>query len=163
MIILGLDPGTATTGYGLIKKDGSDMTCLEFGCVTTRPGLDDATRLRMIREKLARIIKKYKPGLASVEKIFFTTNAKTVISVAQARGVALEVIASSNIPILEFTPLQIKQAVTSYGMADKSQVQKMVKILLALPEPPKPADPADALAAAICAATTYATGSGLTI
>lgn len=152
MIILGVDPGTATTGYGIIKKERNTLTQLDFGCIRTTPDQEPSQRLRLLQEGLSTIIHTYKPESAAVEKIFFTTNAKTAISVAQARGVILETLASAGIEIYEYTPLQVKQAVTSYGKADKTQVQKMVKLLLNLEEVPKPDDAADALAIAICCA-----------
>jgi len=155
MIVLGIDPGTATTGYGIIKGERDNLVCIDFGCIKTAPHTEFAKRLQQLHTELIKIIKKYKPDAAAVEQIFFTTNAKTAISVAHARGVALQALAESQIAISEFTPLQVKQAVTSYGKADKTQVQKMVKILLNLNEIPKPDDAADALAIAICCANTH--------
>lgn len=155
VIILGLDPGTATTGYGIIKKERGGLVCINFGCIKTVPHMEPAKRLQRIRAELLGIIKKHKPDAAAIEQLFFTTNAKTAISVAQARGVVLETLTSSGLSILEFTPLQVKQAVTSYGKADKTQVQKMVKILLNLKTIPKPDDAADALAVSICAAHSH--------
>lgn len=154
MIILGLDPGTAITGYGIIQKEGGTLVCGRFGCMKTLAGHDPAERLHVLKDQLSRIIQTTKPDSAAIEKIFFTTNAKTVISVAQARGVVLETLARFGIPIHEYTPLQVKQAVTGYGKAEKMQVQKMVKTLLRLDEIPKPDDAADALAVAICCAHT---------
>jgi len=155
MIILGLDPGIAITGYGIVRSENNKLECVEFGCIKTSPGQEEAERLKVLRNELSCIIKAHKPETASIEKLFFTTNAKTAISVAQARGVALETLASCGVTIYEYTPLQVKQAVTSYGKAEKSQVQKMVKLLLALEEIPKPDDAADALAVAICAANSH--------
>ncbi len=154
MIILGIDPGIAITGYGIIRKERDALTCLDFGCIRTPAGLDMAERLKMLSAELKSVIKKHKPQSAAIEKLFFTTNAKTVISVAQARGVALETLASYGVEIYEYTPLQVKQATTSYGKAEKSQVQKMVMLLLGLKDIPKPDDAADALAIAICCANT---------
>ena len=154
MVILGLDPGIAITGYGVIRSENNKLESVEFGCIKTMPGQEEAERLKILKTELSKIIKTYKPDIASIEKIFFTTNAKTVISVAQARGVALETLARRGIAIYEYTPLQVKQAVTSYGKADKLQVQKMVKLLLSLEEIPKPDDAADALAIAICCANS---------
>lgn len=156
VIILGVDPGTAATGYGIIKREGGNLVCVSFGCIKTPAGIEPAMRLQQVRAKLLNIIKKYKPDIAAVEQLFFTTNAKTAISVAHARGVVLETLVSSGITVSEFTPLQVKQAVTSYGKAEKIQVQKMVKILLNLETIPKPDDAADALAVAICCANTHA-------
>jgi crossover junction endodeoxyribonuclease RuvC len=154
MIILGIDPGIAITGYGIIRKERDALTCLDFGCIRTPAGLDMAERLKMLSAELKSVIKKHKPQSAAIEKLFFTTNAKTVITVAQARGVALETLASYGVEIYEYTPLQVKQATTSYGKAEKSQVQKMVMLLLGLKDIPKPDDAADALAIAICCANT---------
>ena len=154
MIILGIDPGIAITGYGIIRKERDALTCLDFGCIRTPAGLDAAERLKMLSAGLKSVIKKHKPQSAAIEKLFFTTNAKTVITVAQARGVALETLASYGVEIYEYTPLQVKQATTSYGKAEKSQVQKMVMLLLGLKDIPKPDDAADALAIAICCANT---------
>jgi len=154
MIILGLDPGTAITGYGIIKKEGGSLLCIDFGCITTPKGLEAATRLQDLHKELLNLVKKHKPDYAAVEQLFFAKNTRTALSVSHARGVALQAFASFGIPISEFTPLQVKQAVTSYGRAEKSQVQKMVKLLLNLEEIPKPDDAADALAVAICCANT---------
>lgn len=154
MIILGVDPGTATTGYGIIRKERDALVDIDFGCIKTPSSLETPERLKYLQQGITGVIKKHRPDAAAIEKLFFTTNAKTAISVAQARGVVLETLASSCIAIHEYTPLQIKQAVTGYGKADKTQVQKMVKVLLGLNEIPKPDDAADALATAICCAHT---------
>ena len=152
MIILGIDPGTATTGFGLIEKNKSNLKLLKYGCVKTSANLSTAERLDKLHKELSLLIKKSKPDIVAVEDIFFFKNLKTAIKVSQARGVILLTIAKSKIPIAEYTPLQIKQAVACYGRAEKIQVQKMVKILLGLKEIPKPDDAADALAVAICCA-----------
>jgi len=152
MIILGIDPGTATTGFGLIKKDKSKLKILKYGLITTPANLSTAERLGILNKELNSLLKKYKPEIVAVEDIFFFKNLKTAIKVSQARGVILLTIAKLKIPIVEYTPLQIKQAVACYGRAEKIQVQKMVKILLGLKEIPKPDDAADALAVAICCA-----------
>lgn len=154
MIILGIDPGIATTGYGVIKKVGNNLSCVDFGCVVTPARMETAQRLRLVRKGVMDIIKKYKPEAAAVEQLFFAKNVKTAISVAHARGVIIEVVASENVPLKEYSPLQVKQATTSYGKAEKSQVQKMVKLLLDLTEIPRPDDASDALAIAICCANT---------
>lgn len=154
MTILGLDPGTAITGYGIIEKKNNILSCVKFGCIKTEAYLNAAERLMLLKKGLADIISVHKPDAAAIEKLFFTTNAKTAISVAQARGVVLETLADSCVAIHEYTPLQVKQAVTGYGKAEKIQVQKMVRLLLHLNEIPKPDDAADALATAICCAHT---------
>jgi len=152
MIILGIDPGTATTGYGVIKKGPTKIEAIDYGCIRTETNFSTAERLKKIDQQLTKIIRKYKPQQMAVEDIFFFKNAKTVIKVSQARGVILARAAKMNIPIDEYTPLQIKQATTSYGRAEKKQVQRMVKLILNLKEIPKPDDAADALATAICCA-----------
>ncbi len=155
MIILGIDPGTARTGYGVIQKEKSNLEIIDYGCIETEKTLSTANRLKEIDQELNKLIKKYKPEKVAVEDIFFFKNLKTVIKVSQARGVILCSAARMKIPVSEYTPLQVKQAVTSYGRADKSQVQKMVKLILNLKEIPKPDDAADALATAICCANSF--------
>lgn len=153
MIILGIDPGTAITGWGLIKKTKT-LKAINYGCIKTSADLSTAERLDKLHKELDSLIKKHKPGIVAVEDIFFFKNLKTAVKVSQARGVILLTIAKSKIKIAEYTPLQIKQAVACYGRADKKQVQKMVKTLLNLKEIPKPDDAADALATAICCANS---------
>ncbi|MDD5032073.1 MAG: crossover junction endodeoxyribonuclease RuvC [Patescibacteria group bacterium] len=154
-IILGIDPGLADTGYGIIEKeDRGKLICQEFGVIKTSAKKDMGERLETINKKLDKIIKKYKPRLIAVEQLFFCKNVKTALAVGQARGVILFTARQNKIPTVEFTPLQVKQAVSSYGQAGKLQVQKMVKLLLDLKELPKPDDAADALAIAICAANS---------
>ena len=151
-IILGIDPGLADTGYGVIqKKNNGKLICQEYGVVKTSAGEKLGERLETINKKLDKIIKKHKPGLIAVEQLFFCKNVKTALLVGQARGVILLTARQNKIPTVEFTPLQVKQAVSSYGQAEKSQVQKMVKLILNLKELPEPDDAADALAIAICA------------
>lgn len=153
-IILGLDPGIADTGYGVIAVNGSNLKCLEFGSIKTSSKDDFLSRLEKLDKCLQEVIDKYKPSLVSVEKLFFNTNAKTAFIVGQARGVLLLSIKKNNLKLMEFTPLQIKQSVTNFGRADKKQVQTMVKLILNLKEIPRPDDAADALAAAICASNS---------
>lgn len=151
MVILGIDPGTATTGFGVIeKKKGQEWKALDFGVITTDKKFSDAERLRILAEDLESIIKKYKPVAAGVEKLYFETNVKTAITVAQARGAILLTLAKHSIPIHEFTPLQVKNTLTGYGAADKKQMQFMVKHAFKLQTIPKPDDAADALAIALC-------------
>jgi crossover junction endodeoxyribonuclease RuvC len=149
-VILGIDPGIADTGFGVIEKGkGGKLSCLTYGSIKTKAGLPMAERLEILHDELEKIIKKYQPALASVEELFFQNNAKTAIIVGEARGVILLVCRKSKIPIVELTPLQVKQTIAGFGRADKLQVQKMVKLLLNLKEIPKPDDAADALAIAI--------------
>lgn len=154
MIILGIDPGTAIIGFGVLKKIRNQLKMINYGCIKTSPDLSTAERLNKLHKELNLLIKKYKPDIVAVEDIFFFKNLKTVIKVSQARGVILLTAAKLKIEIAEYTPLQVKQAVACYGRADKKQVQKMVKTLLNLKEIPKPDDAADALATAICCANS---------
>jgi crossover junction endodeoxyribonuclease RuvC len=151
MIILGIDPGIADTGYGVINKDDrGKMICLDYGSIKTPAHENLAIRLETLNKTLDEIIKKYKPDLVAIEQLFFCKNVKTALVVGHARGVIMFTVQKNKIPIVEYTPLQIKQAVSNYGRADKIQVQKMIKLLLNLTEVPRPDDAADALAAAIC-------------
>jgi len=151
MIILGIDPGTARIGFGIIQKNNK-LKLIDYGCIETSKNLKTPQRLIKLEKQLQEVIKKYKPKMVAVEDLFFFKNLKTAITVSQARGVILLTAAKLNVPISEYTPLQIKQAVTSYGRAEKRQVQRMVKMILNLKKIPKPDDAADALAAAICCA-----------
>jgi crossover junction endodeoxyribonuclease RuvC len=149
-IILGIDPGIADTGFGVIEKGaGGKISCVAYGSIKTKAGTPMAERLEILHNELEKIIKKYQPVLASVEELFFQNNAKTAIIVGQARGVILLTCRKNKVPIVELTPLQVKQTIAGFGRADKLQVQKMVKLLLNLKEIPKPDDAADALAIAI--------------
>ncbi len=152
MIILGIDPGTATTGFGIIDYDKNSFSCLDYGVIETLSNECAGERLKQINSDLNYIIKKHKPALVAVESLFFFKNLKTVMPVSQARGVILFTVSKNNIPFVEYTPLQAKIAVTGYGKAQKNQVQEMVKNILNLEELPKPDDAADALAIAICCA-----------
>ncbi len=153
MKILGIDPGTATTGFGVITKEKSTLTALDYGVISTSKKLDMHLRLNIIYQDLLEIISHHKPDVISVEKLFFVKNITTGISVGQARGVVLLTAAQADLSLLEFTPLQVKQAVTGYGQASKKQIQEMVAKILKLPAIPQPDDAADALAIAICASS----------
>ncbi len=157
MITLGIDPGTAICGYGFVETVGSRLRPLAYGSVFTVPEMRMEERLMKIYDALDALIKKHKPEVMGVEKLFFNRNVTTAIPVGQARGVVLLAAAKNNLPIVERTPMQIKQDVTGYGKATKEQVIYMVTKLLHLPHPPKPDDTADALAIAIC--TTYCVNS----
>lgn len=150
-IILGIDPGIADTGFGLIKIVNNKLTCLDYGSIKTSAKLPLADRLEIINLQLTKLIKKYRPDLIAIEELFFCNNAKTALIVGQARGVAVLTAKLNKIKSVEFTPYQVKQAVSTYGHAKKDQVQRMVKLILNLKELPKPDDAADALAIAICA------------
>lgn len=150
MKILGIDPGYAILGYGVVEKIGNQFKACSYGAVTTDAGMPMTDRLEHLYNSLREIIEEEKPDVASIEQLFFNTNAKTAILVGQARGVAILACVKGGLAIEEYTPLQIKQALVGYGRADKKQVQMMVKTILHLREIPKPDDTADALAAAIC-------------
>lgn len=149
-IVLGVDPGTATTGYGVVREDDGQLGLVAYGVVTTPAGQPLPLRLQTIYRELRELVETYRPAAGAVEKLFFSRNVRTAMSVGQARGVALLALMDSGLLPGEYTPLEIKQAVTGYGGADKLQVQEMVRALLELPEIPRPDDAADALAVAIC-------------
>ena len=148
--VLGIDPGIAATGWGVIEAEGSKFKALDYGFIKTIPNDSPGKRLMIIYNTIRDIIEKYHPEIASVEDIFFAKNKLSAIPVAQAKGVILLAMESKNINTHVFTPLQIKQALTGNGRADKNQVQEMVKLILGLKEKIKPDHAADALAAAIC-------------
>lgn len=156
MRIIGLDPGTATTGFSIIERNGAKIRLLDYGCIKTKSALKPAIRLQQIAEDLNHLLKKWQPQKASVEKIFFKKNIKTAISVAQARGVLLQKLTENNIELSEYTPLEIKNSVCGYGRADKAMIQKMIQIILGMKKPPQPDDAADAIAAAVCLANSLA-------
>ena len=149
MIILGLDPGTASTGYGILKKDKGSLLCLEYGCFETPKHKTAGERLVLLEKALLRVLNAYKPDVVAVERLFFFKNLKTAMPVSEARGVLLLTIARKKITTVELSPLQVKMAITGYGRADKKQIQGMVKEILKLKQAPKPDDAADALALAI--------------
>jgi crossover junction endodeoxyribonuclease RuvC len=149
MRILGIDPGTGILGFGVVDVDGRNVQMVDAGVIRTPVKEDDAVRLLTIYEELTDIIAANKPAIMSVEKLFFARNVTTAMTVSQARGVVLLCAKQADMTIFEYTPMQIKQAVTGYGKADKKQMQEMVRVLLKLKEVPKPDDCADALAAAL--------------
>ena len=146
MKILGIDPGIGRTGYALLEQIGNQITLKECGCITTGAGKPEHERLSEIKHDLNALIRKMRPDAICIESLFFFKNAKTVMSVAQARGVALVTAADHKLKIIEVTPLQVKIAATGYGKADKRQVQRMIQTLLKLKKIPKPDDAADAVA-----------------
>ncbi len=154
MIILGIDPGLAILGYGIILYEGNSFKVIGYGSITTPSTMSMPMRLKKIYDELDSIVDKYNPDVMAIEEIFFNVNVKTALLIGHARGVTILAAANNGKDIFEYTPLQVKQGVAGYGRADKTQVQKMVKILLNLPEIPKPDDVADALAVAICHAHT---------
>src|SRR3989338_4672161 len=150
MTILGVDPGTATTGYGVVKNSrGNSLECVSYNCITTPKEKGAGERLATLEKELLCVLNKYKPDAVAVERLYFFKNLKTVMPVSEARGVILLAIAKKKLPVFEITPLQVKMAITGYGRADKKQVQRMVQQALKLPEIPKPDDAADALGLAI--------------
>lgn len=150
MIILGVDPGLATIGVGVIEADNGNYKALEYGSIITKPHQLIENRLAQIYDKLTEIIERHKPDCMAVEELFFNTNQKTEVAVAMARGVILLAGRKQGVDIYEYTPLQIKQSVVGYGRAEKKQVIYMTRVILRLKADPKPDDTADALAAAIC-------------
>lgn len=149
MRILGIDPGTATTGFGVIDKSAKGLKFVDAGVITTHKDLPMPVRLQALYQDLTELITEFKPDQAAVEQLFFARNVTTALTVGQARGVILLALQNANLPVGEYTPLQVKQAVTSYGRAEKAQIQEMVRILLGLNSIPKPDDAADGLAIAI--------------
>ncbi|PKM87745.1 MAG: crossover junction endodeoxyribonuclease RuvC [Firmicutes bacterium HGW-Firmicutes-12] len=155
MIILGVDPGTAITGYGVIEHQGNRFRMIEYGVVSTSKDLVLAKRLQYIFEEINKLIDRFKPDHLAIEELFFNKNTKTALTVGHARGVIVLAGALKGLSVYEYTPLQVKQAVVGYGRAEKHQVQFMVKAIMNLMEIPKPDDAADALAIGICHANSY--------
>ncbi len=155
MIVLGIDPGFGRVGYGVINYVNNKYKAIEYGCISTEPNSNFPKRLRKIELDLREIISRYKIDAASIEDLYFNTNSKTAIKVAEARGVILNTLESLNIPIFEYTPLQAKLAIVGYGRAEKMQVKNMVKQFLNLEKMPKLDDTTDALAIAICHTHNY--------
>ena len=152
--ILGIDPGTARMGYGVLRKEGSRFLHVAHGCLETPKTMPQAERLSVLHEALARLVSEHQPTIVGIEKLFFQKNVRTAMSVSEGRGVALLALRTGGLRITEFTPMQVKLAATGWGGADKKQVQEMMKRLLSLREIPKPDDAADALAIAYCAAVS---------
>ncbi|MGN1195545.1 MAG: crossover junction endodeoxyribonuclease RuvC [Acutalibacteraceae bacterium] len=159
MIILGIDPGYAIVGYGVLEYKSGRFRVIDYGAVTTDAGTPFNRRLEIIYDGLCEIIEKHKPEAMSVEKVFYNSNAKTVIDVSQARGVIMLAAQKHGVKVYEYTPLQVKQSVVGYGRADKKQVQEMTRRILSLDSVPKPDDTADAIAMAICHAHTSGSAS----
>ena len=150
MLVLGIDPGTAITGYGLVREDDEGLALVECGVITTPAGQPLPQRLQTIYHGLAAIIGQYQPDQVAVEELFFSRNVRTALSVGQARGVVLLAAAEAGLPLHEYKRLEVKQTVAGYGGADKLQVQEMVRMLLHLEQVPEPDDAADAVAVAVC-------------
>lgn len=151
MLVIGIDPGIAVTGYGLVREDSSgNLSAVGYGVIWTASSLPTPDRLLSLYHQLKQLIALHRPAASAVEKLFFQRNVRTAMAVGQARGVVLLALAEMGVPVMEYTPSAIKQAITAYGGAEKRQVQQMVKLLLELDQPPQPDDAADALALAIC-------------
>ena len=150
MLVLGLDPGTAITGYGLIEDEGNRAVAIAYGTINTPADLALPQRLRLIYHDLSDLIRRYRPEAGAVEQLFFSRNVRTALAVGHARGVILLALADAGLPVFEYTPLQVKQALSGYGRAGKTQIQEMVRLILELDAVPQPDDAADALAVAIC-------------
>lgn len=160
MIILGIDPGYAIVGYGVLNYKNNHFDVIDYGAITTDAGTPFNRRLEIIYDELCAVIEMHKPQAMSVEKVFYNNNAKTVIDVSQARGVIMLAAQKLKVPVFEYTPLQVKQSVVGYGRAEKKQIQEMTRRILSLEKVPKPDDTADALAMAICHG--HASGSLMT-
>lgn len=152
MIVLGIDPGTAATGYGIVERTGSKLRAVDYGCLETLPTQELPQRLLEIHQAILELIETHQPSLLGVERLFFNKNVRTAFAVGQARGVVLLAAAEKGIPVFEYGPHEVKMAVTGYGRADKRQVQQMVQVILGMSVLPRPDDAADALAVAICLA-----------
>lgn len=152
MIVLGIDPGTAAMGFGIVERNGGGLRAVDYGCLTTSPDSPLPDRLNVIHARVAELIETHNPDLVAVERVFFSRNAQTAFAVGQARGVVLLAAAQANVPVREATPNEVKMAVTGYGAADKGQVGRMVAVILQLADVPSPDDASDALAIAICSA-----------
>ncbi len=150
MVILGIDPGYAIVGCGVVRYEKNNFTLMGYGAITTDKDMPFNKRLKKIYNDLTELIERFKPDAVSIERLYFNTNQKTAIDVAQARGVIILAIENAGIPVYEYTPLQVKQSIVGYGRAEKFQVQEMTKMFLHLDKIPKPDDAADALALAIC-------------
>ncbi|MFN8621912.1 MAG: crossover junction endodeoxyribonuclease RuvC [Chloroflexota bacterium] len=152
MIVLGIDPGTAMCGYGVVSREGSNLRMLDYGCLQTVNDRPLPERLVIIHQGITELIEEHRPAAVGVERLFFNKNVQTAFAVGQARGVILLAAAQHGIPVLEYGPHEVKMAVTGYGKAAKDQVQRMVQAVLGMTVLPRPDDAADALAVAICAA-----------
>jgi crossover junction endodeoxyribonuclease RuvC len=157
MRVLGVDPGSDVTGYGVIDSLGSQYELVEYAAIRAPSRFDFAQRLLIINQRLEEVISRLRPDACSVEETFYAVNVKSALKLGHVRGVVLVAAARAGVPVFEYSPLEIKSALVGYGRAEKHQVQEMVKILLRLKEPPEPLDASDALAAAICHINTYRT------
>jgi crossover junction endodeoxyribonuclease RuvC len=161
MLVLGIDPGTAITGYGFVRYRDGAAEPVAYGAIITGAGLSLPSRLQSIYQQLSTLIEAHRPTQAAVEQLFFARNARTALTVGHARGVILLALQDAGIPVHEYTPLEVKMAITGYGRADKEQMQQMVRLLLNLESIPQPDDVADALAVAVCHAHSHSTTARL--
>ncbi len=161
MIVLGIDPGTARLGYGVVERQGSQLRMLDYGCHETIKDRPLEQRLLLIHEAIDDLISTHRPEAVGVERLFFNKNVQTAMAVGQARGVVLLTAAQHGLPVLEYGPHEVKLAVTGYGKAPKDQVQRMVQMVLSMDQLPKPDDAADALAVAVCTAHAIIPGKAL--
>ena len=161
MIILGIDPGLADTGWGLVSVEGSTLRCRGYGCISSKATEDLPLRLKRIHDELSMLVKLHSPAEAAIEKLFHGVNARSAMATGQARGVCILSTADAGLPVAEYSPAEIKQAVVGHGPADKAQAQFMVRAVLSLPEIPKPDHAADALAVAICHANSRARNAAI--
>jgi len=159
--ILGIDPGLAIVGFGFVDKEANKLKPVQYGCIQTEAHTPEEERLLHVYEGMVQLIDKYKPDSVAIEKLFFSRNVTTALPVAQARGVLILAAVQRGLPVSEYTPMQVKQAVVGYGKAEKHQVQEMIKMMLKLSVVPKPDDVADALAVAVCHAHSYSLNSKL--
>jgi crossover junction endodeoxyribonuclease RuvC len=148
--IMGIDPGIAIVGFGFVDKLGSKLSPVQYGCITTEAHTDPGLRLKQVYDSAVRLLETYKPDAVAIEQLFFNRNVTTAFTVGQARGVLILAAVQKGIPVAEYTPMQVKQAIVGYGKAEKKQVQEMVRMFLKLSAIPKPDDVADALAVAVC-------------
>ena len=149
VIVLGIDPGTAATGYGIVERSGSKLRALDYGCLETTPAHELAVRLMVIHRSVAQLIEMHRPQMVGVERLFFNRNVQTAFAVGQARGVVLLAAAQAGVPVFEYGPHEVKMAVTGYGRADKRQVQRMVQMVLGMAQLPRPDDAASLLVTAL--------------
>lgn len=150
--ILGIDPGLAESGWGMVENSGNRLKLLGYGTIVTSAGTEHTSRLLAIHDEILRVIKEFNPDIAAIEKLYFAKNAKTAMPVGEARGVLCLALAQSALPVFEYAPNQIKMAITGVGGAEKKQIQEMVRLILGLDDIPRPDHAADALGAAICCA-----------
>jgi len=150
MLVLGIDPGTAITGWGLVSREGGELALVDYGTVRTSRDASLPQRLQVLYRELGQVISSHQPSAVAVEKLFFNKNVRTAMTVGQARGVVLLAVAEAGLPVHEYTPLEVKQSVCGYGRASKEQIQKLVQMLLGLDSIPQPDDASDAIAIAIC-------------